>query len=246
MVRALTEMILVKMRPLPSDDLVRIAPMTPDGKRRALAGMLAGRAAFSYKPLRKCLADLLNTQHRLLPVDDAPLEKVLAEIARAAKRGVECETNLELAELLYTHLREEEFVATHETFRPIPLGVGISMGFCADAVLTRERDLIVPAFNFRRSPLAGAGLRFALSVMHQQSRELNEDLRTARLEVVQFPQPKGAKRFVSTASAPGVSLFPYEDLTRMASETYAIWNELQEERADKAQRTGTDDAEWWG
>ena len=220
--------------------------MSPDARRRALTGLLSGHAPFSYKPLRRNLNDLLGMRHRLLQVEQPPLDVMLAQIAKVSKSTQEREANLELAQLLHDGLRGEAIQAQEEQFRRLPLALGVSLGFCADAILTRRDEVLVPAFNLRRTPLAGVALRFALSVMHEQSRALNADLASARLALVQFPHPKNGTRYMSIPATDGIVLYSYEELARMAAQTQATWVELLEAVADEARKTGTDDAAgWW-
>ena len=220
--------------------------MSPDGRRRALGGMLAGRPPFSYNPLRKNLGDLLNMQFRMFPSEDVPLAVVLEQVARAAKSEKERSANLEVAKLLYEGLRAEKFKASHEEFHRLSLGPGLSATYCSDLVLARAEDLVVSGFNFRRTPLVGSGAKFAFSVMHEQSRALNEDLREARLALVQFPHPKRASRHISISYSDEGSLFTYDQLALMTAETYRVWYELQEAAEYEARRSGTDDKSWWG
>lgn len=221
--------------------------MTLDGRRRALVGLLSGHAPFSYKPLRRNLPDLLGMHHRLLRVERPPLDVTLRQIAKVARSPREEQANVELAVLLDHGLKSEAIEAQEEQFRRLPLAIGVSLGFCADAILTRGDQVLVPAFNLRRTPLAGPALRFALSVMHEQSRALNADLASARLALIQFPHPKNGVRHMSIARTDGVPLYSYEELARMAADTQSTWVELLEAAQEEVRKTGTDgSAGWWG
>ncbi|WP_374469945.1 hypothetical protein [Phenylobacterium sp.] len=124
----------------------------------------------------------------------------------------------------------------------------MSVDYCADVVLgTPGTAPVIAGVNYRRRPYTAAGLRFAFSAMHEQSRALDRDLHAARLAMVQFPQPpKKRPRYASVTFADNLDLIDYRQLAQMAAGTNELWDEMQEHAAEEARRTGTDDQDWWG
>lgn len=241
------ETILTKTRLLPAEDWARITPLRVDEQRRALAALLTGRAPFSYRPLRKHFGDLLGLNYRLMHVDDPPLTEVIREISKSARAGDERDANTALARLIYESLRSEGFAALAENFQRLSLGLGLTLGYCADAIFTRADETCVIAFNLRRTPFSEAAVRWVFSVMHEQSRALNADLTNARLAIVQFPQPKGSDRHATVRFGDGVPLYTYDELAVLAAQTQRLWVEAQEMAAALKRRSGTgDEGGWWG
>lgn len=240
------ETALSKNRSLPREDLARIAVLRTAAEKRTALRRLLGDPRFSYRSLRMVESDILGVGLRLpMSVGDPPLDGILREVTRLSKRGDERASCIQVARLFYQLVRAERFRATPEDFLPLQLGLGVPVSFCAQAVLGGGEASVVVATNYRRTPLAGAGLRFALSVMHEQSRALNPDLRSARLGMVQFPQPRKAERYGTITYGDGADLFSYDSLVSMTGETLDIWTEVQEAAAEEARKTGTDDG-WWG
>jgi hypothetical protein len=185
-----------------------------------------------------------------LPFSVSPptLNEILTAVAARSRRGKERESCLELAELFHGLVQREQFLAIPRGFGPLHLGVGSSVDYCADVVLGGQgRRPIIVGVNYRRRPYTAAGLRFAFSAMHEQSRALDRDLHQARLAMVQFPQPpKKRPRYASMTFADGLELLEYRQLAQMAAETSKLWNELQEVAAEEARRSGTDGLSLWG
>lgn len=180
-------------------------------------------------------------------MEDAPLEDVLREISRCARAGDEREANVSLAHLIYESLRGEEFAATAEGFQRLSLGLGLTLGYCADAIFTRGDEIYVVGFNLRRTPYSEAAARWIFSVMHEQSRALNPDLSAARLAIIEFPQPKGGDRHMAVRYGDGVPLHTYGEIAAMASQTQRLWIEAQENAAAAGRSAEPDEgAGWWG
>ncbi len=237
----------MKTRHLPETDLARIAPMQPAARRRALENLTAGFAPFSYRPLRKRLLDVMNAQPPLVRALDLPWSTLKRLIAADCRSDGELEANTDAGHLLYRFVREEGFEVVQEDFGLFPLGIGDYLSYWANAVLVRGDELILTCHDFRRGGgYTEAAKRFAFSVMHAQIRELRDDLRGARLALLQFEQKPSSARTITVSYADEATLFTYDDIIRMAVETYATWREVLEEQAHAARRTGTHDDDWWG
>jgi hypothetical protein len=207
-----------------------------------------GPALISYRALRRIEPALWGIGLPLaLDAPEPTLDQVLAAVTAHARKGKESESCLEVAKLFYEAIRRDGFRAVANEFRRLPLSGGVSVTFCADTVLLKDATPVVAAVNYRRSGFTTAGLRFAFSAMHEQSRALDRDLRTARLAVLQFAQPPGKRpRHATLTYGDDVDLLTYDQIASMAAETCAIWDDIQDEAEEAARRTGTDDAGWWG
>lgn len=206
---------------------------------------IRGRPSITYRPARRVEADAIGIAASLpFTLQKPTLRQLLVQIASLSKSEQERASNTEVIELLRQLIDGEGLGAVPEQFGGLSLGVGISVSFCIGAVFTSQGGLIVPGINYRRKPLTGRGLQFAFSVMHEQSRALNEDLQGARLGLIQFPQHPRREREAALQFADG-ALFSYDELARMSDDTYRLWDEVQDEIAEEARKTGTADGGWW-
>jgi len=232
---------------LPAEDLADISPLSSMADKRRKLNKLLGPVTLTYGAVRH-YEDTLWGLEPALPLEVAPptLEQVLAAIAKRAHRGKETDSCLEVAKLFKAFMDAEGFKAVEADLGPLQLGVGLWANFCSGVVLSKPGEPpIVAAVNYRRSGYTPAALRFAFSAMHEQSRALHRDLRDARLGLLHFPQPPKRKpRWAAMSFADATELFTYEQLSRMAAETYALWEEVQREAVEAVRRTGTDD-DWW-
>lgn len=242
------ERTLTKKRPLPSEDMANIAPLPLSEQRKQLRKLL-GPALISYRSLR-LVEDAIWGLSLPLPFSITPptLAEILVAVTVRARRGKELESCLELARLFHALVQQQRFTATSREFGRLQLAVGVSVDYCADVVLAAPGSApLIAGVNYRRRPYTAAGLRFAFSAMHEQSRALDRDLHGARLVMVQFPQPpKKRPRFSSLLYADSSDLFEYRQLAAMAAGTSELWVEMQEQADEQARRTGTDDKDWWG
>lgn len=228
--------------------MANIAPLRLDEQRRQLKKLL-GPALISYRSLRLVEPAIWGLSLPL-PFDLSPptLSEILNAVTIRSRKGKERASCLELAELFHELVQQEQFFATAREFGRLQLAVGVSVNYCADVVLgSPERPPVIAGVNYRRRPYTAAGLRFAFSAMHEQSRALDRDLHAARLAMFQFPQPpKNRPRYASVTFSADVDLIEYRQLAQMAAGTSELWNELQELAAEEARRTGTGDEGWWG
>lgn len=113
------------MRPLPDQDLARIAPMPRDQKLVALRRMKFGRPPYSYKPVRgRGLAILGVAPGPLLAeTPRASLAIIEASIRGSARSLAEMSANLEVARGLYAYAEAERIIGRREEFRPFPVGL---------------------------------------------------------------------------------------------------------------------------
>lgn len=227
-------------------DFARIAPLaSADAKRAALMRLKGGFSPFSYNPTRKHLSAILNAKPILLMDEpDVTWEAVKSAVEKSAAshpKGIA--PNLEVSQMLFDLVRAGEMRAIEHGLGSFQAGPGQKLQYWSDAYIVRGEDLIIPGFDFRRQNGLGAlALKFAFSVSHAHVRESSSDFSDALLGVFQFQQLPNQQRTARLIQhAESSHLFTYEEIIQMSNETTAIWREINEERADEAKRSGTED-----
>jgi hypothetical protein len=231
----------VKIRRLPEIDLARIAPLSPDEKRRQLEQYKAGRPPFSYDPLRHTIHDIINVAPDLFgPAEATPWPKVAQLIWRRSKPGDEYKSNLAVAQSLHAYSIVEGIRARRQEIRALPLSLSLRVEYWWRFLMLIGGCPVVPFFDPRRSRrLTVVGRRFAFSMMHQAIRVADPDLAEVRLGIFQFDSLGDGARFLRLRTDEGVSLYSFDELDEMIRETYAIWAEVLEEREADSRRRGS-------
>jgi len=234
----------VKTRRLPDTDLARIAPLPLDEKRAALIRQKTGFSNITYTPVRSCTLDILNAQSRLLgPTPETPLSVIEADIQKSAISLDEAESNLEVARLLFFATREFGFRSYQVgEFNGFTTRRGDSAAYWSKAIMVApDGRLLIPHADYRRTfRLTAVAKKFAASVMHEALRAQNPtDFGSAKLAVFQFPQlARNGSRSVSLEVVNDVDLYSRDELAAMIAETFAMWDEVLEERVMETRRRG--------
>lgn len=232
----------MKIRPLPDTDLARIAVLSGVLQRKALLQMRGGHAPFSYEPLRKSFADILNVTPVLFGATDlTEWSKIEASIRRARTTPEGIDANLAAAKALYEFASDHAIVGRPHEFFPMQTGGGQAVKLWHSMLLTLDGSkAIVPFIDPRRSKkLTSEARRFAFSMMHERIRIADPDLAAVELAVVQFTAPEKGPRKARLYTAEGQPLFSLGDLEDMIATTYRLWTEICQERAAEARRKGT-------
>ena len=232
----------MKIRPLPDTDLARIAVLSEDLQRKALLQMRGGRAPFSYEPLRRCFADILNVTPAMFvatrPTDWGKIEETIRR-ARTTPEGVEA--NLAAAKALHDFADDHAIIGRSHEFFPMQTGSGQSVKLWHSMLLTLDsRRVVVPFIDLRRSKkLTAEARRFAFSMMHERIRVADPDFEAVELAIIQFTAPKNQPRQAKLWTAEGHSLISLRDLEAMVTTTYRLWTEISMDRATEARHKGT-------
>lgn len=221
-------------------DLARIAPLPPDQKRRQLETIRLGRPPYSYEPMRGNILDLLNIEAGpLAHVARAPWGAIAVKIGRASRSDAEEKANLGVAKALFDLATDYGISGRgHEIF-PLNLGVSEKIAFWSPAVITVYGRAVVPFIDPRRERkcLTSSARRFVFSVMHERF-IADPDLNGIEPCIMQFDSLDEGARKPILHFIDGIALMEFDMLDAMIQETYAIWNEVLEER-DAATRRGT-------
>jgi hypothetical protein len=227
-------------RSLHDIDLARIAPLPKDEKRAELQKLKGTWPPYGYKPFRLSILDILNVEAGpLAKLARTSWEGVAASIRQHATSPDEILANLRAAEGLYNFASEYEIVGYRHEFYPLAVGLSEKVSYWSPIVISLKGRPVVPYFDPRKSnKLTPLGRRFALSVMHERIRVADPDFADVDLAVFQFTSPKKGARVPKPHFSNDVALFDYESLDAMVRETYAIWDEILDERLAEARRSG--------
>lgn len=110
----------MKIRRLPETDLARIAPLSPDDRRRQLEQHKFGHPPFSYNPLRHTVRDVINVAPDLFgPTEPTPWKKVAQLIRRRSRSEDEYRSNIAVAQSLHAYSIAERIRAWEQEIRPL-------------------------------------------------------------------------------------------------------------------------------
>lgn len=228
----------MKMRPLPETDLANVTGLPKDRRRKRLQAIKFVRPPHSYDPSRFCAPDTLNRQYPLLG-DIQPVstwEQIETRICELSSDEDEANVNVGVSKPLYRYVTEQKLTGRALNMSRMSLGLGISVEYWASTGLVIDERLVVPFLDFRRTGLSPEGQRIVFSLMRQHIETRYPDYGEARLAIIQFTDARDRKPIFRFAD--GVSLLPYEQLQREIEETYQLWYEVLEERAEEIRRTG--------
>ena len=231
----------MKTRRLPETDLARIAPLSPEERRRQLEQHKVGRPPFSYDPLRETIHDVINVAPDLFgPAEPTTWATVAELIWRRSKPGDEYKSNLAVAQSLHAYSIAEGVRAREHEIRPLPLSLDMRVEYWWSFVMLIEGRPLIPFFDPRRSHrLTAIGRRFVFSMMHQAIRVADPDLEAIRLGIFQFDTLDDGTRPIRLYTDEGVPLYGFDELDEMIRDTYATWEAVLQDRAADARRSGS-------
>jgi len=124
-----------------------------------------------------------------------------------------------------------------QEFFPLAMGTGQRVAYWLPMVLSHEGRPIVPFIDPRRSRgLSRASRRFVFSMMHEHIRAADPDYDAVGLAIFQFGEPTDGLRAPILHLDEGVDLIPLAELEVMVATTYALWQEVSEEREVETRR----------
>ncbi len=232
----------MKIRRLSEIDLARIGPLEREEKLHRLRMLKAGRPPHTYNPLRALLGDILNLQPEMFGSagEYTPWPQIAADIEKRATSESEADFNLAVAEALYKFGVEQQVRSYRKPIAPWAVGHGQSVRYWWDLYTVIEMR---PCFVFvdprLSNPLTQVACRFVLSMMHERIRVPDPDFADSRLLVIQFGRADDAKRAIRLFESADSGLFSFDELNEMIDETYRLWIEVLEERADEMRKKPT-------
>lgn len=231
----------MKIRPLPETDLARIAPLAEAQQRTQLQQMKVGRPPFSYTPLRGCFHDIFNIQPEMFgPVRPTDWSIIEASLRKKCKSDDELKSNVAVARGLHQFATDANLLGRSHEFFPLAMGAGRKVAYWLPMVLAHEGRPLVPFIDPRRSRgLTREGRRFVFSMMHERVRAADPDFEGVDLAIFQFSNSGDDQRNPVLHTDRGVSLYSLDELDAMISKTYALWQEVCEEREVETRRKGT-------
>ena len=227
----------MKIRRLNEIDLARFCAINDDEwLRRDLRRYNLGGGAWSYDPVRRSTADVLNAQiPGFPPISEPSAEQVRRQIAGACNRGVvQAEANWLVAKTLREFRKSNGWQSVKFLMGPMPLGFGEVVSYWSDVVIDDGNGLIVPYFDQRREGgiQNSAQRRIVHSMQNAWVRDRHLDLSGARLAVVRFPSVD-ADRAVDIQFHDDSDLLSYEDLDTAVKRVYRLWAEVSRDKRDE-------------
>lgn len=228
----------MKIRRLPDIDLARIASLPRDQQRHQLEQMRNGRPPFSYNPLRTCFHDIFNVQPEMFGLVEPTAWPIVEGRLRAKCRTEdELEANLAVARGLHNFATTARMLGRSQDFFPLALGTGQQVAYWLPMVLSLDSQPIVPFIDPRKSKgLSKAARRFVFSMMHEHIRAADPDYESVRLAIFRLGDPADGVRAPVLFTEEGIDLIPLNELEAMVASTYALWQEVLEERETEARR----------
>ena len=163
----------------------------------------------------------------------APWPQIAADIKKCAASESEADFNLAVAEALYEFGIGQRARSYSKPIAPWAVGYGQSVKYWWNLYTVIGRH---PCFVFvdprLSNPLTQVARKFVLSMMHERIRVPDPDFANSRLLVVQFGRTDESKRIIRLFEPTDSGLFSFDELNEMIDETYRLWIEVLEERAD--------------
>jgi len=224
---------------LPETDLALIATMPFEKQRPKLESMRLGKPPFSYAPVRALSHDIFNVQHPMFNQAAPTRWEVIAGLIEAESRtDKEAAANVPVAKALYDFAIDKGVRGFGTDFFPLAMSTGHQVTYWSPILLIIDEKPLVPFIDPRVTrSLTAEARRFVFSMMHQRIRAADPDYAHVEFGVFQFTKDRNRHPILHTED--GVDLFSFDELESMVSVTYALWQDVCENRQDDPQRRGT-------
>lgn len=218
----------MKIRRLPVTDLARFCSLPRDRKKPELRKFGTFQPRKSYRPVRKVLPVLYDFDLGLFVDRKASWKRVVEQIVRDAKPDF-LSSCIEVADLIWKLNDARDAVAKAFDAPPFFIGPNQPVPFGIRHVCRVSGKLLFPFVQMRRAH--GLDIK-GLGILASMIREayVFGDYASAGVEVIDLSVPKGMKnRQVRTYYGSDLPYFSLDELNEMASEVYAIVEELARE-----------------
>ena len=158
------------------------------------------------------------------------MPNILKNVRGACRRQDQAKSCSEVVELLYHWVSENVEQCVENPIPSISLNTMGIVNFVLPFVsLINGRPTFICLDYRRAGGYSSVGRKFAISMMHRQTRMVFPQFAAADLRVLQFVQRKNSDRRIVETSVDGLALFPTEQLDEMIAETFDVWQELHRE-----------------
>ncbi len=228
----------MKIRRLPDIDLARIASLPSEQQRLQLERMRNGRPPFSYNPLRTCFHDIFNVQPEMFGLAEPTAWEIVERRLRAKCRSQnELEANIAVARGLHKFAITEKMLGRSQDFHSLALSAGQNVAYWLPMVLSLGGHPIIPFIDPRKSKgLSSASRRFVFSIMHEHIRAADPDYENVKLGIFRLGDGDDGARTPILYTDDGVELIPLPKLEAMVASTYAMWQNVLEDRETETRR----------
>ncbi|WP_123906309.1 hypothetical protein [Sphingorhabdus sp. YGSMI21] len=228
-----------KIRHLPITDLARIAVMDSELRFPALQQVNTGGGGPSYRPTRQKLADVVDRKPGMFESERAPWSVVEEDLKKLSYSDREEKMNLLAGKSIYNYCAKNDVHARELEGYPLSFNVGLKLVCWSPALFVYPDRISVPFFDMRRKYFLTPGAtKFMFSVMNIALRENNPDYSEVEFEVLRLSDSKD--RAIRPISEGDMSLYSYEELEQMISETQSLWIKVQEGRIDQRRDSDPD------
>ena len=226
-----------KIRLLPITDLARIAVQHHDLRRHALMQVKSGGFGPNYNPTRAEFPGIVNRQPGVFPSVRDSWRIVGNNIVARSKSMREAKMNLRVARSLYDFCDHENIEARELDGFPISFSVGPKLSAWSPALFIFSDRLTVPFLDLRQARgLTFDAQKFIFSLQHYALRENNPDYADVEFQIYKFE--KGQRRKIRIIEENDRSLFTYEELEKMITETQSLWYEVLAGRQQERRQAG--------
>lgn len=192
--------------------------------------------------MRQSILDIMNIEAGpLASVPRAPWSVIEASIRRRSRSVSEEKANVGVAKALHDYATAHGVAGRRHDIFPLNIGVSERLVYWSQAVVAIDGRPVVPFIDPRRDTkrLTAVARRFVFSVMHERCLA-DPDLSEVDHCITQSASLDDGSRMPTLYFPDGMELYDFDTLDAMVQETYAIWNEVLEERGATARRgTGT-------
>lgn len=216
------------MTPLPDTDAANYIALPSDKRWDALKRFRNSKNfTVNYTPVRRHLAGLLGLSTGMFgpPPVDPKVQLEQLERDCVIKTDIDVRSNLAVAKGVLRFA--DDRLVTGRSLPPIhPRTIGGEQIACWNSLvmsLDGGRPVIPFVDPRRSSRLTPEGRRVALSLMHENIREMDPDFAVARLAIMQFADAKSSVRTCSIHFDDDVVLMPLDELELRVKETFEMW-----------------------
>ncbi len=209
--------------------------MPREEQEAPLKEYLKSKGRGSYQPFESCFSDIFNVGAEI--DDGTPSPPEWSIIENKVRRHRRCwsekieKTNLVVAKGLHAFSCTHGISARHQDFMPLLLGPGRTVVYWMPMIIAfKGQPFALFIDPRRRRGLTEGGRKFVFSMMHKGIRESKPDYASIGLAIIQFEDVDCDVRRVQWYTDQGVVLFSKDELERMITWTYKLWDKVIEER----------------
>lgn len=228
----------VKIIPLSSVELARIAPLSEAEQREALKRLRKGKGYKSfYDGVHLNEQQIFNAATPLFEATSLTEKQIERLVLDTCVTEEEKTGNLPIVRGLRRLIAEKDMTARWHDFGRMPLRVGGTVCYWSNLLIRFGGRTYVPFIDPRleKTKLTALGRQFGMSMQDTHIRAANRlEFGKVGLLIIQFKdEPKEGVREAILFREDGLRLWGMKELQSMIETTYRLWGEELQERAAK-------------